>query len=100
MTPEGRVKAKVKKLLAQYGVYYRMYVPSGYGSQGLDFTCCYKGLYFEIETKADASKKMTPRQKKTAWDIKKADGIVFLVYDDASLADVEAWLEAHKHGGL
>lgn len=92
MTPEGRVKAKVQKLLHQYGVYFRMYVPSGYGAQGLDFTCCYRGLYFEIETKADATKKMTARQKKTARDVERAGGIVFLVYDEITLAAVDQWL--------
>ena len=64
MTPEGKVKADVKAFLMERRVasmskpcldavgYYHMYVPSGYGDPALDFTGCYKGRFFSIETKA------------------------------------------------
>lgn len=64
MTPEGIVKSDVKKFLKARRVaslsapvpdavgYYHMYVPSGYGDPALDFTGCYKGRFFAIETKA------------------------------------------------
>ena len=63
-TPEGRVKIVVKAFLRNRNVaslsnsmsgavgYYHMYVPSGYGDPALDFTGCYKGRFFAIETKA------------------------------------------------
>ncbi|MDE2471846.1 MAG: hypothetical protein KGL35_24760 [Bradyrhizobium sp.] len=65
MTPEGAVKKDVKAFLRERKVasmsapvpdavgYYHMYVPSGYGDPALDFTGCYKGRFFAIETKAD-----------------------------------------------
>jgi hypothetical protein len=63
-TPEGVVKDVVKTFLKERRVaslsrpiadavgYYHMYVPSGYGDPQLDFTGCYKGRYFAVETKA------------------------------------------------
>lgn len=63
-TPEGKVKAVVKDFLRDRRVaslsrpvpdavgYYHMYVPSGYGDPALDFTGCYRGRFFAIETKA------------------------------------------------
>lgn len=64
MTPEGKVKLHVKNFLEERGCatlskpvhdprgYYHMYVPHGYGEPSLDFTGCYKGRFFAIETKA------------------------------------------------
>jgi hypothetical protein len=63
-TPEGKIKDEVRKFLKERRVaslsapvvdavgYYHMYVPSGYGDPALDFTGCYKGWFFAIETKA------------------------------------------------
>lgn len=63
-TPEGRVKDKVKAFLRERGVaslkdelpnavgYYHMYVPHGRGESALDFTGCYKGRFFAVETKS------------------------------------------------
>jgi hypothetical protein len=42
MTPEGRVKSDVRKLLNRYEVYYFMPVQMGYGAAGLDFHCVVK----------------------------------------------------------
>jgi Holliday junction resolvase len=53
MTPEGKVKAKVKKLLDERGVYYFMPATGGYGRSGIpDFICCYNGRFMAIECKA------------------------------------------------
>ena len=53
MTPEGKVKAKVSKLLQEFEeiLFYDMPVPGGYGKSTLDYVCCYRGLYFVVETK-------------------------------------------------
>ena len=93
MTPEGEVKEKVKKLLHKYGVYYEMYVPSGYGKQSLDFVCCAFGTYLAIETK-QAGKKLTPRQQKTALDMRKAGGLVVEIIglDSPNFEKLEQWL--------
>lgn len=80
-TPEGRVKRRVKQLLKQYGVWYFMPVPCGYGTAGIpDFVCCYRGLFFGIETKAPGRKSaVTPRQKQCHEAIRKAGGHVFVI---------------------
>jgi hypothetical protein len=53
MTPEGKVKAKVKKLLDEREVYYFMPATGGYGRSGIpDFICCYNGRFMAIECKA------------------------------------------------
>lgn len=93
MTPEGEVKEKVKKLLHKYNVYCEMYVPSGYGKQSLDFVCCAFGTYLAIETK-QAGKKITPRQNKTAMDMRRAGGLVVEIIglDSPNFEKLEQWL--------
>lgn len=78
MTPEGRVKEKVKKILKEHGAYYFMPVQAGYGMPALDFHCCFRGRAFFIETKA-AGKKPTPRQELTMKEIRKAHGVCFVI---------------------
>lgn len=52
MTPEGKVKAKVKKTLAMMGAYYFMPTTGGYGRSGIpDIVGCLNGLFFAIECK-------------------------------------------------
>jgi len=64
MTPEGKVKAEVKKVLAEYGCWYFMPVMNGYGRSGVpDFIGCYNGAFFAIEAKS-ASGKLTPSQER------------------------------------
>lgn len=102
MTPEGKIKAKVKKMLDEYkGVAtvgldgdilsgYKLYahwpVQNGMGSPTLDCIGCYYGIYFAIETKAPG-KVPTPRQLTTIEQIKAAGGITFVVSSDE---DIEA----------
>ena len=53
MTPEGKVKAQVKKILDERGVYYFCPATGGYGRSGVpDFICCYNGAFMAIECKA------------------------------------------------
>jgi hypothetical protein len=97
MTPEGKVKQKVKGILAQYGVYYYMPVQTGYGLTSLDFIGCYNGLFFAIETKAEG-KRMTDRQLVVAKQMFEAGAQVFLVagLDDRELAPLILWLEINR----
>ena len=54
MTPEGKVKAKVKKTLDMMGAYYFMPTTGGYGRSGIpDIIGCLNGLFFAIECKAN-----------------------------------------------
>lgn len=55
MTPEGRVKKNIKRILDSFGVYYLMPVQHGIGPAGLDFHCvvqhCDLAIAFFIEAK-------------------------------------------------
>jgi len=79
MTPEGKVKRAISKVLSKYkSAYIFMPVPSGYGPSSLDYLVCYAGKLIAIEAKA-AGKKPTSRQYKIAGDIARAGGVVFIV---------------------
>jgi hypothetical protein len=78
MTPEGKVKAAVKKELDRYPHYREMPVPGGFGKSGLDFTVCFFGLFLAIETKADG-KQPTKRQELRMEEIERAGGIAVAV---------------------
>lgn len=91
MTPEGKVKAKVKKVLATHGAYYHMPVQNGMGKPSLDFVGCHQGRFFGIETKA-GNKAMTPRQETTAAEMQSAGGMVFLINDVQGLDTLQNWL--------
>lgn len=97
MTPEGKVKARVKALLKKHKAYYHMPVVNGLGSPSLDFIGCHRGLFFAIETKA-GNQGMTPRQEATAKEMDTADGKVFLVNDETGLDKLDAWLSAISRG--
>lgn len=90
MTPEGRVKAKTKKMLNTYGAYAHFPVQSGMGAPCLDIHCCYRGYYLAIETKS-AGKKPTERQKRTISEIEAAGGKCLVI--DGDLTDLKEWLE-------
>ena len=79
MTPEGKVKAAVKRELDRYPDHYReMPVPGGYGKSGLDFTVCFFGRFLAIETKK-AGAEPTERQYQRIREITKAGGVATVV---------------------
>ena len=92
MTPEGKVKARVKKVLETYKAYYHMPVQNGMGAPSLDFTGSHLGRYFAIETKA-SSKQMTDRQTNTAKQMRNAGGKVFLINEVTGTEELERWLD-------
>jgi hypothetical protein len=91
MTPEGKVKQRVKRLLEASGAYYHMPVQNGMGAPTLDFTGCHAGRYFAVETKAGGNT-LTPRQQQTARAIAAARGAVFVVSDVTGYERLNAWL--------
>ena len=89
MTPEGRVKAKVKRELAAlaqdgYRVYTFRPVQNGMGAPSLDILNCINGWFVAIETKAPG-KLLTDRQQTTATQMHEAGALVLVVSDDATL---------------
>ena len=102
MTPEGKVKAKVKKILTQYPDLYIFWpVQSGLGSRTLDALGCHHGRFFSIETKREG-KKLTPLQELHRDQMRAAGGVVFEIIGDAGLEELARWLkdidDAHKRG--
>lgn len=86
MTPEGRVKDRIKKRLKEMGAYYHMPVQNGLGAPALDFHVCMPvlitpemvgttiGVYVAIESKAPG-KDLTPRQRQTSKEVREARGV-------------------------
>jgi len=95
MTPEGRVKAKVNRVLDPYikagDLYKFMPVQNGFGKKGLDYYCCFRGKFFAIETKAPG-KEPTALQWACIRELKRAGADVFIVDDDESLLDLSGFL--------
>jgi Holliday junction resolvase len=53
LTPEAKVKARVKKILDAHGAYYFFPATGGYGRSGVtDIVVCFKGRFIGIECKA------------------------------------------------
>ena len=74
MTPEKKVKEKVKKILKELNCYYCMPSTGGYGSSGVpDIITCYQGRFIGIECKANGNKP-TALQQKNLQDIINAKG--------------------------
>jgi hypothetical protein len=79
MTPEGRVKKRVKEILNELGAYYTMPMGTGFSSSGApDFIICIAGLFYGIECKANGGKP-TALQLKHHDDIRKAGGIAVVI---------------------
>lgn len=80
MTPEGKIKAMVRKGLKELGdaCWYFMPVQSGYGRPALDIMGYVNGHGFAIETKAPGGR-VTPRQQLTIAALREAGVLVFIV---------------------
>jgi hypothetical protein len=82
MTPEAKVKEKIKKILRSYSIWYAMPHGAGYGNAGVpDFLCCHQGKFIAIEAKAGKGK-ATALQLSALETIKRAGGIAWLVNED------------------
>jgi hypothetical protein len=98
MTPEGKVKKKVKEYLQSIGAWYYMPVTNGMGRVGCpDILVCYKGLFMAFETKAPGKiKNVTANQEREINDIISAYGLA-LVVDDVE--QVKEAIECHLNRG-
>lgn len=81
MTPEGKVKAAVKKYLQAQGVWFWMPVSNGMGQVGIpDFICCFNGTFIAIETKAPGKlSNVTANQQRVIDEIKAHGGLALVV---------------------
>ena len=100
LTPEGRVKQDVKKLLTELGIWFFMPVQTGYGVGGIpDFICCWRGLFIAIECKAPGMEnKTTPMQRRTLAEIHNHGGRAMVVSSAQELSLALGLLECMNVG--
>jgi len=94
-TPEGRVKAKVVKMLKERGVYYFFPATFGLGRSGVpDVVCCQGGRFLAVECKAGKGK-TTALQDREIAAIRTAGGTA-LVINENNLHELEAHLDEQR----
>lgn len=82
ITPEGRVKAKVKAILNDHGHYNFMPATGGYGRSGVpDIIACVYGKFVAIECKAGKNS-TTALQERELRRIEDSGGIAFVVNEE------------------
>jgi len=96
MTPEGKVKKKVKEYLQSIGAWYYMPVSNGMGRVGCpDILFFYSGRFLAFETKAPGKiKNVTANQEREINDIQRANGLAHVVDD---VTQVQAIIEGVPH---
>lgn len=81
MTPEGKVKARVRAILREHGAWSFMPVSTGYGSVGVpDIIACWGGKFIAIECKATKAGRPTEMQQATLNAIAGADGAAWVIH--------------------
>jgi hypothetical protein len=91
MTPEKKVKTKVKKILDKLNCYHCMPTTGGYGASGVpDIIACWQGKFVGIECKANGNKP-TALQQKHLRDISISGGIS-LVIDETNIDMLEFYI--------
>ena len=81
MTPEGKVKDKIKKYLKEIGAWYYMPVSNGMGRSGCpDILVCHHGIFYGLEVKAPGKiNNTTPNQDREIAAINNAGGFAYVV---------------------
>ena len=95
MTPEKKVKLKVKQILKELDCYYCMPSTGGYGSSGVpDIIACYQGRFIGIECKANGNKP-TDLQQKNLTDILNSLG-QSLVIDENNIDMLKLFIQTNE----
>ena len=100
MTPEGKVKKKVKEYLKSIGAWYYMPVSNGMGRVGCpDILVCYKGLFLAFETKAPGKiANVTANQQRELDGILRVNGSAHVVDDVEQVKAVIDTIEREPDG--
>ena len=96
MTPESKVKTKIKRTLDSMGAYFLQPMGTGFGANGApDIVACYKGFFIGIEAKAGKNK-TTALQELNLAKIKMMGGLA-LVINEMNVSQlkelIETWLK-------
>jgi len=82
LTPEAKVKARVRKILDEMGIYHFMPPANGFGRAGIpDIVGCYAGRFVAFECKAGKGK-TTALQDRELENIRKAKGLAFVINEE------------------
>ena len=96
LTPEGKVKAKVVKLLKAMNIWYFFPANNGFGKSGIpDIIAIVNGEFVGIEVKS-ATGKPTELQKICGRQIEEAGGTWLVVSDDVTLEVLAAVIQNRK----
>ena len=91
MTPEAKVKAKVKRILDKINCYYFFPATGGYGRSGVpDVIVCFKGHFIGIECKAGKGT-LTALQANELKKIEFNEGSVCVI-NEHNIDELEEWL--------
>jgi hypothetical protein len=94
-TPEGKVKAGIKKVLKARNIWFYMPVQNGMGVTGIpDFVCCWEGRFLGIEAKAPNGQ-ATANQERIGKEILDHGGEWLVIRDPKHL---ESFIEVYDHG--
>jgi hypothetical protein len=96
-TPEGRIKARLDKMMKAEGVWYYSPQAGPFGVSGIpDRVAIVAGQFVGIECKANKTKKPTALQMKCMRDIEQAGGKCFVAYDDETIEAVREYIRARN----
>ena len=93
MTPEAKVKKKIKETLDSMGAYFLQPIGTGFGSNGApDIVACYKGMFIGIEAKAGKGKTTALQD----FNLKRIEGMggLALVINEINVSQLKELIES------
>lgn len=93
MTPEAKVKKKVKETLNLMGAYFLQPIGTGFGSNGApDIVACYKGRFIGVEVKAGKGKTTALQE----FNLKRIEGNggLALVINEMNVSQLQELIES------
>ena len=91
VTPEGKVKQRVRELLEKHEAYFFFPATGGYGRSGVpDIVGSYRGYFFAVECKAGKGK-TTALQERELRNIRRAGGVAFVI-NETNVEELSSWL--------
>jgi hypothetical protein len=102
MTPEGRIKKKVKAILDEQRVYHFSPMQNGMGRAGIpDIVACHGGKFIGIECKA-GDNKPTALQERELNRILNAGGEAYVINEEniEQLREELLWMNKHLKDDL
>ena len=95
-TPEGKVKARLKKYLDEMGIYHFSPFQAGMGRAGIpDVIGCYRGMFVAFECKAGKGK-TTALQEREIAAIRTAKGLAFVINEE-NVDNIKELLQWNKN---